>query len=874
VVQWLASVTGDSLDWLELPNGYLNLTTERSLSPDEARDLINRTLHARGYTLLLRNGLLSVFKFDKLDPSLIPRIDDELELYELQPHDFVKFAFQLPDDMEVDKAVEDFKQLLSPHAKVLPLVATSRVLVIDMVANLRYVSEVLNQERTAALKLDNIREFRLQHARADQVIELVYVALGMDPNSQPTQMDMAIKQQEMQMLMQMQQQGKDVSKMMQKDSPPVHLVFNRRRNSIIANAPTESMRIIAETIRLVDIPPPGTATAESQNPSELVASDQMKFERYSLVSMDPESLKRVLEEIGNLHPFTDIDTVSGSKLLFVRATPEDHVTIQGMIDELDGSGRDFHAIRLRHKAAEVVAAGIYNLMVGEEEEDDSNNMPFYYSYRYGQQDDKKKNEGFRISADVDSNSLWLWANATEMKAVNSFLEEIGEIRTNRVADQSVRTLDAFGTESTEALIERIRKAWSGKNELNIVPAETSDEESNSAKDDADSDSDPNAVSEVDRSAMRQPVQTGFVQFTPAAATERLATTGDAQPDTEASAAGEPAPINISVTEDGRLVISSADGAAVEQLEELVTELMPPPERFKRIPLKHISASEMSSIMKILFAEEMKDGDSEQILDWFGRPREIEQKQQDFRLSRRATLMFDYDINSNSLIVVNATPRQMYDIEQAVEMYDLPTEYDESLMLKRRVELVRIKYSRASTIAAAVKDAYRDLLSQTDEAFQTNNGGEENGSRATTSSKRAVWSVIHYGGPGDGSPGAKKTPQVPTKFDGALSIGVDDVANVIIVSARDELFDSVRTLIAQLDEEARPQTTVAVHRLGNSMKSEELQSTLAQILGQPWVGNRPDPAAQQQQRGGDDRRRREEWRRRNRGRGDRGGGNRN
>jgi hypothetical protein len=98
--------------------------------------------------------------------------------------------------------------------------------------------------------------------------------------------------------------------------------------------------------------------------------------------------------------------------------------------------------------------------------------------------------------------------------------------------------------------------------------------------------------------------------------------------------------------------------------------------------------------------------------------------------------------------------------------------------------------------------------------------------------------------------------------------------VIIVSARDELFDSVRTLIAQLDEEARPQTTVAVHRLGNSMKSEELQSTLAQILGQPWVGNRPDPAAQQQQRGGDDRRRREEWRRRNRGRGDRGGGNRN
>ena len=51
VLQWLASISNCSLDWQELPNDYLNLTTQKSYPLDEVRDLINRHLHARGYTL-------------------------------------------------------------------------------------------------------------------------------------------------------------------------------------------------------------------------------------------------------------------------------------------------------------------------------------------------------------------------------------------------------------------------------------------------------------------------------------------------------------------------------------------------------------------------------------------------------------------------------------------------------------------------------------------------------------------------------------------------------------------------------------------------------------------------------------------------------
>ena len=51
------------------------------------------------------------------------------------------------DKKKVEKAKEDVKQVLNPSAKIFPLVSTKRLLVMDSVANLRTVSELLNQER-------------------------------------------------------------------------------------------------------------------------------------------------------------------------------------------------------------------------------------------------------------------------------------------------------------------------------------------------------------------------------------------------------------------------------------------------------------------------------------------------------------------------------------------------------------------------------------------------------------------------------------------------------------------------------------------------------------------------------------------------------
>ena len=76
VMQWLANISKCSLDWQELPNDYLNLTTQRPYSLDEVRDLINRHFNARGFTSIQSGEVLSVFKIDKLDPSLVRRVTE------------------------------------------------------------------------------------------------------------------------------------------------------------------------------------------------------------------------------------------------------------------------------------------------------------------------------------------------------------------------------------------------------------------------------------------------------------------------------------------------------------------------------------------------------------------------------------------------------------------------------------------------------------------------------------------------------------------------------------------------------------------------------------------------------------------------------
>jgi hypothetical protein len=105
-------------------------------------------------------------------------------------------------------------------------------------------------------------------------------------------------------------------------------------------------------------------------------------------------------------------------------------------------------------------------------------------------------------------------------------------------------------------------------------------------------------------------------------------------------------------------------------------------------------------------------------------------------------------------------------------------------------------------------------------------------------------VIEYGQPSsDGS--SKRPSPIKVGFEGALSVGVDEVSNMIIVSVQEELFDSVVRMVEQLDEEARPRTTVEVHKVASHVSPKALQKALNEALGNPWPGGKPEkPGAAQ------------------------------
>ena len=124
--------------------------------------------------------------------------------------------------------------------------------------------------------------------------------------------------------------------------------------------------------------------------------------------------------------------------------------------------------------------------------------------------------------------------------------------------------------------------------------------------------------------------------------------------------------------------------------------------------------------------------------------------------------------------------QLHEIEQLIAEYDRPAPADS--VKTRRTAAIKIRYSKATTIATALKDVYRDLLSSRDREF-------DKGDKRQQSAQQERVTVIEYGQPkSDGS--SKRPSPVKIGFEGALSVGVDEVSNMLIVSVQEELFDSV------------------------------------------------------------------------------------
>jgi type II secretory pathway component GspD/PulD (secretin) len=832
VLDWLARISHSSLDWQELPDGFLNLNTQRGYTIAEARDLINVHLLARGFTILREGELLHVVNIKKLDPSLVPRVTPA-ELERRDPHEFVKVSFAL-DWMIAETAVDEFKPMLSANGTLTALEKTNRIEARDAVVNLREIYNVLKSEQSGESKKTLVQEFVLQHARASDVQTQLQTLLDIPPKSglpaMPQSPDQAQQQQAMMIAqMQMQQQGGHGRRGRegQPGQPPgaaaqgkasgITLVVNDRKNSILANAPPDKMAIIDQAIKIIDVP-----SARSQS----LVGNMSRMQVYRLVGIDPEPVVKTLQQIGNLDPTTRLDIDPKSKAIIAYASLADHVTIRAVVAKLSGSERSFSVRRLRaNYPADYVAGTIaYMLGVPPKKQQKERRVPWYMQSQSSSDSTSERPNEFRVDADLENNRLLLWANEIEVAEVDNLLVKLGAISPKGAKAETERTIDAGSVEDAQELLEQIRRAWPSvaPNPLQMpraVPKKKQRETPPAERPPEDGVSQPPKSAATPRgSVFRTAAMQGEAADAPAADGDLLgppANSGRAQRPATAEEEAPP-PVKLSIDADGKIVITSDDPEALDRLQDLAAELMPPRRDYAIIHLNFVWASGVRQSLEEFFKDDNEKKQTRR-RPWYWDDYDSSQTEteDDRRLSKRRKLKFISDTDTNNIIVQGADAAQLQTIKELVKEFDKPAPKG-SNTTDRKTETFRLRYAKAKDVLDVIKDVYRDLLSSNDKAL-------------AAPGQREIQRTYIFDN--DDTDGTGKGDQVAPKFKGLLSVGLLNSSNALVVSAAPvSLFERVAGMIRDLDD-AASDNTVRVVKVGRGISAARLQDVLDSVLNE-------------------------------------------
>ncbi|MEZ6071586.1 MAG: secretin N-terminal domain-containing protein [Pirellulales bacterium] len=790
--------------------------------------MINSVLLSRGYTLLRSGEILMVVKLDGLDVSLVPRVSVD-ELDERGTYEIVKTFFDL-NRLRADAVSEELKPLMSPHGKVTPMKTTNRIEVVETAGNMRRLREMLADEQGASGQELEIREFPLQYVHADDVLSALETLLGMKKDEGPPLTPQQMQQMQ-QMRQQQQQQGAPPE---QKEEPKANLAVNRRNNSIVAHAAPDQLAVIEKAVGYLDVPVSGPT---SVSPLSRVS----RIRSYRLTQADPDSVVKVLREMGGLSPATQLTIDKDGKTVIANASMVDHVTIAALVEQLNGSARTFDVIQLRRLSADYVAGSIDFLMNGEKKDEDNNRRRSWWS-SYGSDDDDKDDDKFQVEADTENNRLLIRANDAEKEEIYDLLAKLGEDPRNAGSGPTTRLIRTLSDEESEQLLHRLEHAWPSlsPNPLQVEPTPSTPADADGEK---ESDEPEVNADKAGQEARRRATAGSDILLAvmdersdaTAIERERAGDAADAAEGAEAGSEAATAAPAVSITRGPEgLVITSQDAAALDELMDLAAQLSPRRQSYHTFTLKNTYAREVAYLLEDIFDEEEKQSDV-RVPYWYlydyGLPSSGDSGRG--RLSDRRPLKFVPDSVTNTILVLNADTKQLAEIKSLIEMYDSPDSIDSQSV--RVTKIVAIEYGVAEDIAEVVKDVYRDLLSPNDKALL--NAAQP---QQKQDDRFGFWQSI--GGDSDDD---SKVP----RFKGLLSIGVDKKANQLVVSSPQFLVDNLVKMIKELDEAAKTKLLVVqVVKVRPHVSAAMIRDALADYV--KGGNNTAQPATGGQDRNGD------------------------
>ncbi|TWU45457.1 Bacterial type II/III secretion system short domain protein [Novipirellula aureliae] len=796
VLQWFADEADLNLDWRELPEGSLNLTTQQSYNVSDALGVINRHLASRGFTLLRSSDVLFLVKLDSpLNPSMVPRVSPD-ELDQRSSYELVKSSFSL-DWMLAETAVEEFKPILSPYGIISSFSATNRIEVIDFVENLLEIREILGREESNQSQARLVAEFRLEHANAIEVVDDLRELMGLTiPLPRSASIMMQIRNSQRGRDRDRDRDDDDRSGQPQTDpaaSSVVYLVANERQNSIVANGPPDKIALVRQAVSALDVPSSDVG---------MMLSDETVMKVYPLNGVDPDALEDIFEDlrnIGKLHQDSVFSEDDDTQILFAYASIKDHMTIRSVMDQLAKASRTFHVIPLNRLNADAVVAAITELMNGESGGQDRSRR------------DRNRQQGgdwggFRVEADTVNSRLLLFATGSELNQVKELLLNIGE----REQVGNIRVIDAGTPQSIANAVKQLRQIWPDESpnrlDIDIDPAAEPTRESSRAikklpvpqaieLDPADEALRRNwKLDEANNLGDSSEIQ-WVHQLPPSSSGERSGI----------SLSREQTPMGPEVTirrgADGQIILRSDDADALGEAEQLLRALLPPKQRYRVIHMKHqIPVAIEAKLMQAL---------DQGVVPTSG------------------PVSFISDAVTDSLLVVGANEKEFDQLSELADFFDQPNEANPESV--RRPQMFKLNYIQADQAATILKDLYRDLLSPADPALSQNRTSRNRGDGSDRGADRSLTQAPYMG-----------TETSKATFKGLLSVSVLAESNTVAVSAPAFMMAEIEETIRSLDTDQAETVVevISVDGIDAAMLSEALGTAIGITSGRTGQnGNR-------------------------------------
>ncbi|MEM1304306.1 MAG: secretin N-terminal domain-containing protein, partial [Planctomycetota bacterium] len=449
-----------------------------------------------------------------------------------------------------------------------------------------------------------------------------------------------------------------------------------------------------------------------------------------------------------------------------------------------------------------------------------------------------------VDADLATNSLLVRATAMQIEQIKSFLGQLGETGEATLAERSgVRLLPYSGPAAASAL-EQVRGFWPSlrDNRIRVVaptggirtfrPSSEDEAPQNEASgfDGFDDDSlfDPFFEPLLEDPQPREPAARPRSTKAPGRVTTRFAV------QRESTAGGEPAEIVVAPGPGG-LIIASSDLDALDQFEQLVRTAAGSATGGRELAVFYLRFAEAGAAAETLgkvfgagsgggggdliggIAEaamgDLGGGLMGDLLGFGGGGGGGDSLGGGFT-SSSVDIVPDARLNA---LIVYAQPEDLQTVDQLLRILDQRTG-PEVVEAGGKPRLIAVQNNSAAAVASVVKEVYKNRLESS---------GSGNGGGRQPNPEELIRALRGRGGQGGGAGGSGPEPS-------KMTIGVDERSNSLVVKAPDPLFEEVRLLVKQLDEEGleTPRLTRVVS-LEHS-NAEAVKEALESLLGEEAV----------------------------------------